>query len=105
MVLNERTKVQHSRSYGEFLAGKCSAAMASQGAAYFGPEALVFAYLHYPSVNFWNAPRLLLLLLPQFTSGVILCLVRLRCGIGYSIDFHAVHNTIIMVPTLLVLKA
>ncbi len=41
MVLNERTKVQHSRSYGGFLAGKCSAAMASQGAAYFGPEALI----------------------------------------------------------------
>jgi len=42
VVLNNRIEVQRSLSYGGLRFGQFSAAIASQGAAYFDREALAF---------------------------------------------------------------
>lgn len=47
---------------------------------------------------------LLTLMLPTLITGTMLSLTRLWCGIKYSVLFHCVHNSLLLIPTLLVLS-
>ena len=47
---------------------------------------------------FLASPENLLFLTPHFITGMILGTVRLACGMGYAVAFHAVHNALLLLP-------
>ena len=67
---------------------------------------LIFSFLHIADYNNFQKYGITytVYMLPSFTMGVLLCITRIKCGISYSILFHCTHNSLLLVPTLIVLS-
>jgi hypothetical protein len=72
---------------------------------FFYASALLFGLVHI--FNFEGSPHLLymapLLVAPQLLMGFFLGYIRIKLGLRWSILLHAAHNTILLIP-IVVLK-
>lgn len=66
-------------------------------------SALLFALQHFSNYSNLNLPNwyLAILVLPQFSLGLLLAFIRARLGISYAIILHALNNLFFIMPTVI----
>lgn len=59
----------------------------------------LFSWSHHLATDF-SLKYSYLILLPHFVSGILLCFVRLKFGLSYTIATHILHNSILIMLAL-----